>query len=222
MVCGVRRSFDPEPIEVWNLKEGRIKQTQEGHLFGVGDLALIPETQRFVSAGDSTLRIWDLGLPDAIRLTMFEPEVELGNISGNPGLGDYCDRDQRNCVGAHPPGRHAGDEAGRPRSERISEIALLSHDGRWLACGVADGSVRLRVYKVVSSRWQTKFHDAAVNVIAFFPDDRMLATGSEDRRVNLVATEDGKHMKHSRAHRDDLISCLAVSNNGRLIASEVV
>ena len=217
MLCGVGGAFDPAPIEVWNLEEGRIEQKLDGHLFGIGDLALIPETQRFVSAGDSTLRIWDLGLPDAIRLTMFEPDVDWVTFREPQGWAiTATETSDTVWVRTLLDGTMVMKLEGH--GENVSAIAL-SHDGRWLACGVADGSVRLWDLESGKPQWQTKHHDAKVSVIAFFPDDRMLATGSDDGRVNLIATEDGEYIRHSKAHRDDSISCLAVSNNGRLVAS---
>jgi WD40 repeat protein len=216
LLCGVGGASDPVPIEVWNLAEGRIEQYLDGHLFGVGDLALIPGTQRFVSAGDSTLRIWDLGVPGAIRLTTLEPEVDRVAFREPQGwVITAAETSDTVWVRTLADGRLVLKLEVHP--EPVSAMAL-SHDGRWFASGIADGSVRLWDLDSGQWSWQTRHHKAKVTAVAFSPDGRMLATGAEDGRVNLVATEDGELIKHSKAHRNDSVHSLAVSNNGRLVA----
>jgi WD40 repeat protein len=60
----------------------------------------------------------------------------------------------------------------------------LTHDGKWLAHGARDGTVRLYPLSGGAARVLGK-HDDAVNGVAVSPDDAWLATTSVDRTVRL-------------------------------------
>jgi len=215
LLCGLGGGSDPVPIEVWDLAEGVIEQNLNGHLFAVEDLAHIPGTHRFVSAGDSTLRIWELGVPDAIRLTTLEPEVDW-----------VAFRKPQGCVITATETsdtvwiRTLADGAlvMRLQDDQLVSAIALSLDSRWLASGMADGNIRLWDLENGQSLWRTRHHEEKVSAIAFSSDGHMLATASEDGGVSLIATEDGKLIKHSKGHKDDSVHSLALSNNGRLLA----
>jgi len=217
LLCGVGGASNPVPVEVWNLAEGRIEQHLNGHLFNVGDLALIPGTTRFVSVGDSTLRIWDLGMAGETRLTMLEPEVSWVAFREPQGW-VITAAETRSTVWVRTLASGALvmklEAYGRP----VSGLAL-SHEGRLLACGADDGSVYLWDLDSGQEQWQARHHEGSVTALAFSPDDSVLATGAEDGRVNLLATENGVLIRSSKIHGNDWVHTLAISNNGRLVAS---
>jgi WD40 repeat protein len=217
LLCGVGGAFDPVPVEVWNLEEGRIEQNLHGHLFSVGDIALIPGTQRVVSAGDSTLRLWDLGTAVETQLTAVEPEVSWVAFREPQGwVITAAETSKTVWVRTLADGTLLLKLDGN--AEAVSGIAL-SGDGRMLACGVSDGSVHLWDLDSGEARWETRHHKRGVNALAFSPDDGLLATGGEDGRVNLIAVEDGAIVKQGRVHRGDYVHSLAFSHDGSLVAS---
>ena len=61
----------------------------------------------------------------------------------------------------------------------------LSPDGRVLALGAADGSVRLLDLQTGKLRVAAGRHDAAVSALRFTPDSRTLVTAGGDGRVNV-------------------------------------
>ena len=78
----------------------------------------------------------------------------------------------------------------------------FSPDGRWLASGGEDGTVR--VYDVASGelRWKPREHREAVYSVAFSRDGELLASGGYDRVVNLWNARTGRRQNNlTRAGR---------------------
>lgn len=213
LLCGVGGAFDPVSIEVWDVAEGRIEQYLHGHLFGVGDIALVPGTQRFVSAGDSTLRIWDLDVPSETPLEQVEPEVSWVAFREPQGwVITAAETSESVWVRTLADGRLVWRLDGHAGS--VSAIAL-SDD--LLACGANDGSVHLWDLDSGKRLWHRRHHEGRVIALAFSPQEDMLATGGEDGRVCLIAGDSGTLV--DMVHQDGWIKTLAFSQDGRLVAS---
>jgi WD40 repeat protein len=93
----------------------------------------------------------------------------------------------------------------------------VSRDGRWLACGFADGTIRL-----ISPGSMEQFrvlvgHQQHVNCLAFSPDGRTLATASEDGTARLWNVAAGQEL-YVIEHRQRRAFSIAFSPHGGLLA----
>jgi len=64
-------------------------------------------------------------------------------------------------------------------------LAAFSPDGKLLASGSDDNTVRLQDLAVVSCGTTLKRHSGRVGSVAFSPDGKVLASGSNDETVRL-------------------------------------
>jgi WD40 repeat protein len=218
LLCGVGGASDPVPIEVWNLVEHRLEQRLTGHLFGVGDIAVLVGTQRFVSGGDATLRIWDLGVPSEAPLDALEPEVSWVAFRERDGhVITASETSDTVWVRGIDDGTVVWKLGGH--SGTVSAIAL-SANGDALACAVVDGSLDLWDLPTGTRAWHVERHKASVEALAFSPDGSIVASAGEDGRVCLTAATDGRLLQTAAAlHKGDWVHTVAFSNDGELIAS---
>ena len=94
----------------------------------------------------------------------------------------------------------------------------LSPDGRTLASGDYDGTIRVWDATTGEHKLILREHTEGVTCLSLSPDGRTLASGSWDRTVRLWDAETGEHILTFKGHKDGVRS-VAFSPDGRTLAS---
>jgi WD40 repeat protein len=209
---------------LWGLCRDRSRQTLRGHTGAITGLAFCSNGKTLVSSGDQTVRFWNIDSARHVKL--------VGNAIGpfaldRAAVGPLAlDRDGKILAfaewGNHAP--RLWDVAARrellalPHRREVYAVALAP-DGKMLATGCEDGSLRL--WDVATGRevgtLEGGFTDP-VSQVVFSSDGTTIASGSSDgliRLWNVAARRLSAVLKEHTAG----ITSLSFSPNPQLLAS---
>lgn len=218
-VAGLTGSCDRDDEEEQVYKAANVYgQPSLAHEGFVHALAITPDGKMLVSGGsDRSITLWSLSGQSLVKVI----EAHSGEIN----------------VLAIDPGGRLLVSGGSDRSIRLwslPDVALLrsieghksgvnslaiSPDGRLLASGSSDATVKL--WSLPQGDLQKILRDgnrSPVKSLAISPDSSLLASGTNDATINLWSLPDG-HLLKTMKEGSENVSALAISSDGRMIAS---
>lgn len=217
-------------VMLWNFESGTVVRHLQGHIAGVHRAVFTPDGRHAVSgADDHTVRVWDV--QTGRELAMFEGHQDYvldvdvspdGRFAASVSGGDYEN-------GGWVPGDDFTVRIWRlPQTESVGDGLALTNiehgpegeystlggiradvlgmdqtdDGRLLATGEKDGTVR--IWEVEANRPVARLapHNDMVRAVAISPDGSRLVTGTHGRKLRLW---DVKTKKELLACPDNLI-----------------
>ncbi|HEY7308018.1 MAG TPA: protein kinase [Gemmataceae bacterium] len=202
-----------QTVKAWDSATGREVLTFRGHTHTVLSVAFSPDGERIASAGkDGTVRVWDAATgKEVLTLTGFRGSVR--SLAFSP------DGKRLATVGAHQLAHVWDTTTGRQvlslRGHRdfIFDVAF-SRDGKHLATASAD--MTAKVWDAGTGK-EIGPSLTGFTGVAFSPDGRWLATGSE-HKVRIWDWAAGKEVHPPFSHSHHSVS-VAFSPDGRYLAS---
>jgi WD40 repeat protein/serine/threonine protein kinase len=195
--AGVNKREIGGEVRLWDAETGREIRNFGKHTAGVHGVAFSPDSRWLASGwGDGMVRIWDAKDParearelprhaGEVKRVMFLPDGRLASAGGrattdgNPsGLGEVKIWDLSTGQGLDLRGH-----------TEVVEGLACSPDGRRLATGSLDRTIKLWDTTTGEEVFTLRGHTAGVICVAFSPDGRRLASGGWDRTVRVWDTD---------------------------------
>jgi len=201
-------------IRLWDTRTGQRKRILIGHASIVASLAFSPDNATLASGGwDNTIRFWNphtgqqhgmLKGRGSINSLMYSPDggiLASGDSNGIVHLWDVRTQQQKNILKGH--------------TSNVYSVAF-SPDGRSLASGEQDKIIHLWDVDTGERKKTITDHTHYVSSVLFSPDGTTLVSGSWDKTIRFWDAHTGEYKKTLIW---DTISCLALSSDGKMIAS---
>ena len=102
--------------------------------------------------------------------------------------------------------------------ESVVRSVSFSPDGKTLATGSGDKTLKLWNVETGKEIRTIKGHEGVVYSVSFSPDGKTLATGSEDKTIKLWNVETGKEIRTIKGHEGSVLS-VSFSPDGKTLAT---
>jgi WD40 repeat protein len=201
-------------VGIWDLRSKKRLLALE-HRGAVNSIAYSPDGHVIATGGDE-LTIWDATLGIAIQSTPGKIDAVTFSATGQHLI---TDDGEVTTLWAAPSSIASLGEANRLQSFRRTGVfrsgkSRFSPDGRSVI--VTSGDAGALLWRLAGPRMALR-HDAGVNVAAFSPDGKLIATGCVDSTVALRDVASGERIRILH-HAGQAVSAITFSGDGSLVA----
>jgi WD40 repeat protein len=206
-------SFDGV-VRVWDIRQTKEIRTFQGHTARVDGIAYLTSTNRIVSVGDTTLRVWQLNAGKETHISSFNttpfriiasPDEAFAYIGFTDGRVDKLDTGTWSVVGTF-------------RCTTGIQEMTISPDGRLLAL-FSGKDIEVWDAKTLTRKTILGGHEKAGYGIGFSADGRYLISGSYDQTFKLWNLARGACTLTYHGYEEVIYSSAFLSSNEICLSS---
>ena len=180
-------------------------------------LAFSPDGKILVSGGYKEVRLWNAADGKLVR--------KLGGLSGQVRAVAFGKDSRQLAVAAGVAGRSGSvalldldSRAITPIEQAKDEMLAVafSADGKWLATGGTDSTVRVWNLETKAAPLELKGHTDWISGLAFSPDGKLLASSSADKTARIWKTDTWKTEFQLPVQITEPVSGVAFATEGDL------
>ena len=185
-------------------------------------LAFSPDGKILVSGGYKEVDLWDAADGKLVR--------KLGGLSGQVRAVAFGKDSRQLAVAAGVAGRSGsvvlldldtGTIAPIEQAKDEMLAVAFSADGKWLATGGTDSTIRVWNLETKAPPLELKGHTDWISGLAFSPDGKLLASSSADRTARIWKTDTWKEEFQLPVQITEPVSGVAFATEGDLLAFAV-
>ncbi len=214
-------SYVDNTICLWDVDTGERMRTLTGHTWDIRDIAFSPDGKTIVSGGaDDSIRFWDVHTGNQKHIITGHTNFVASVAFSPDGKLIATGYDSRNI-------RFSDVNTGQPVKtfdgfkDWIPSIVFTT-DGKTLVCGSGENvhilDSQTGEHKMVLTRQTSSKQRSGIHSVALSPDEKTIASGSEDNTICLWDMFTGKQEKILIGHTHRVYS-VAFSPDGKTLAS---
>lgn len=188
----IAMSVSEKWVKVWDLQSKRALQTLDGHSSPVTSMAFSADGKFLATSDEKSVVIWNTNtwqqirkLKDAsapVAFNMAENLIATGGKNKKIILWDLDNSDGKVALKGH--------------SGSANSIPFV-HDGKWLASGSEDGTIKIRDVAPSKEVWSWQaYNGKGVKSLTFDPENNLLASyANSSKSIEIWDADTGKPVK---------------------------
>lgn len=201
-------------VRLWNRATQQVTRLLQGHKDRIKQIAFSPDsTQLMTASWDGTSILWDAAT--ATRLQIIETPPHSVSTAFSPDGQTFAVSSENDAMiyDAHSAKRRYLLRG----HQHTAKCVAFSPDGRWLATGSDDRTVRIWDVQTGKAKFAIPAHREQIYSLSFSPDGRTIVTGDERGNIAFSHVETGRFLFGVDVAESE-ISCLSFSPDGTTLA----
>ncbi len=209
---------DDNTIKIWNLSNGQVIRTFNGHSSSVWSVAISSDGKTLASVDSKNIiKIWNLSNGQVIR-TLKGHYAVVYSVAISPDGRTLVSGSDNNTIKILNLSNGQVIRTLKGHSSSVNSVAI-SPDGKILA-SVDDGKNIIKIWNLSNGQVIRTFkgYPFWVNNVAISPDGRTLASSSGDNIIKIWNLTTGQEISTLKGH-SSLVYSVAFSPDGKILAS---